>query len=76
MGLLSWKSDDLMDAGCDAQEILKFRIKLSGLRVYKKFFRKVMDKNPAYHTRREFTDDYIKVTFDATSDAAERIGGL
>jgi hypothetical protein len=48
----------------DGADIPRLAIDFSSLRVYKKFFKKVMERNPAYDTRRTIQGEAM-VKFDA-----------
>jgi hypothetical protein len=66
MGLVSWECDNKMGEGSDhdGADISGVYVDFESLRVYEKFFKKVMERNPAYDTRRRIQDEAM-VRFDA-----------
>jgi hypothetical protein len=67
MGLVSWECDGGRvgeESDHDGADISGLRVDFSSLRVYQKFFKKVMERNPAYDTRRRIQDEAM-VKFDA-----------
>jgi hypothetical protein len=66
MGLVSWECDDEMGEGSDhdGADISGLRVDFESLGVNEKFFKKVMERNPAYDTRRRIQDEAM-VKFDA-----------
>jgi hypothetical protein len=66
MGLVSWEHNDEMgeESDHDGADISGLRVDFESLGVNEKFFKKVMERNPAYDTRRRIQDEAM-VKFDA-----------
>jgi hypothetical protein len=66
MGLVSWEHNDEMgeESDHDGADISGLRVDFESLGVNEKFFKKVMERNPAYDTRRRIQDEAM-VRFDA-----------